>query len=262
MCRWLRAEESFRMLPPRLFLLLAVLLGLGLTGASASRVAGAPVEGAKWAVLVGVSDYENEEINDLRFAVRDARALADALVQKAGFPKSHVLLLTSDSKFGPDVPSNANISRRIATLAGSIQPQDTFLFYFSGHGFSREGQGFLGTINTDPVSLPTLKVSSLPLTLLREQIHNGRDLTGGAAFPLFPLGAGYPRSGWWRLGVLAVQRPAILRNELGLGLRSVPARLRSPVLRRGGVGFAQAAFYSRHEPIRSQPVRRGGSWIC
>jgi len=126
--------------------------------------------GTKWALLVGIDEYEHD-ITPLRFAVTDVKAVAAALVESLAFPMENVLVMTSDVKSGLNRPDNANVIQRLDFLARRVGKNDTFLFYFSGHGFQREnGRHFLGTVNARLSSIELLQITSLSMELLREKM--------------------------------------------------------------------------------------------
>jgi len=82
------------------------------------------------AVVVGISDYQNPVIPDLRFADRDAAAFADWLRSPAGgsVPESHLqVLLNSDATAG-------KIIAALGSLVTDCKPGDQAVIYFSGHG--------------------------------------------------------------------------------------------------------------------------------
>jgi hypothetical protein len=82
------------------------------------------------AVVVGISDYQNPQIPDLRFADRDAAAFADWLRSPAGgsVPESHLsVLLNSDATTG-------KIIAALGGLVADCKPGDVAVIYFSGHG--------------------------------------------------------------------------------------------------------------------------------
>src|SRR5688572_5886591 len=88
-------------------LLAAALVASGLFASPAEAA------GQKWALLVGINDYENDEITDLRFTVRDVKAVADSLATTAGFPADNVFVMTSDIPGGGDRPTNLNVLKRL-----------------------------------------------------------------------------------------------------------------------------------------------------
>lgn len=55
-----------------------------------------PVHSKRFALVIGVDDYRDKQITSLDGAANDARALAAALVQYAGFPQNQIILCSSD----------------------------------------------------------------------------------------------------------------------------------------------------------------------
>ncbi len=134
--------------------------------------AGPSGSGTYWALLVGIDQYENPDIARLDFAAADVKAVAQALVRDAGYPEDHVKLMVGDAPDSADRPTNVNVIKRLDTLSRKIGPEDTFVFYFSGHGYQKEeGRHFLATINADPASIETLEVSTIPLELLQKKMR-------------------------------------------------------------------------------------------
>ncbi len=99
--------------------------------------------GQKWAIIIGVGDYEDPGISDLPNAVNDAKAIRDRLVGMSdGFPKKNVLLLT-DSESADRLPKRNNIMAFLKTRLGLLGPEDTVLVYFAGHGSMENGALYL-----------------------------------------------------------------------------------------------------------------------
>jgi tetratricopeptide (TPR) repeat protein len=99
--------------------------------------------GTTYAVVVGISDYENPEIPDLKFAHRDAEVFAEYLQSSAGgsLTEDQIMLLTnSEATFG-------NMYGAFDWLIESCNPGDRAIIYFSGHGdvetLTRRQKGFL-----------------------------------------------------------------------------------------------------------------------
>jgi hypothetical protein len=78
-----------------------------------------PASGARYAIVIGISDYET--INDLQYCDDDANAFADAL------PESYQITLLIDG-----AATRAAILDAIATL--EVGPNDEVVFFYSGHG--------------------------------------------------------------------------------------------------------------------------------
>jgi uncharacterized caspase-like protein len=148
-------------------ILVLLLLAIPLASPRAARAAEA---GTKWALLIGVDDYQDPDISDLRYSSRDVDALADTLIRTARYPEDQVVRLTTAGGAASQ-PTQVAVLKRLDFLAKKVGPNDTFLFYFSGHGFSRPGnRNYLGTVNTDPTTLETLELTTVPLSRLRQKI--------------------------------------------------------------------------------------------
>jgi len=102
------------------------------------------------AVVIGISDYQDEQIPDLRFADRDAEAFAQWLRSPAGgsLADNQIKVLTN---------KNATTGKMIAALDGLIvasKPGDEAIIYFSGHGdverVTKFQRGFLLTYDSPP----------------------------------------------------------------------------------------------------------------
>jgi tetratricopeptide (TPR) repeat protein len=82
------------------------------------------------AVVIGISQYMNDSIDDLRFAHRDAEIFFDYLRSNAGgaLPKENIRLLINEKA------TLASIGYAIDWLERASQKGDKAIFYFSGHG--------------------------------------------------------------------------------------------------------------------------------
>ena len=83
-----------------------------------------------YAVIVGISNYENAGIPQLEFAHKDAEYFANYLSSKAGgsVPADNIRLLLNEKA------SFAAVYDALSWLLGTAQQGDTVYFYFSGHG--------------------------------------------------------------------------------------------------------------------------------
>ncbi len=101
-----------------------------------------PAQSKRYALVIGVDQYADTQITTLGGASNDARTLASALIQYAGFPSEQVTLLASDQP-AERQPTRGNILRRLSNLAAVIPPDGLLLLSFAGHGIERGGQAFL-----------------------------------------------------------------------------------------------------------------------
>lgn len=115
-----------------------------------------------YALVIGVDNYADTQITTLGGASNDARALANALINYAGFPPDQVILLASDQP-AERQPTRGNILRRLSNLAALAPKDGMLLFSFAGHGIERDGRAFL---------LPSDAQVSNDVTLLEQTAVN------------------------------------------------------------------------------------------
>ena len=134
----------------KLFFLPFILLLQSLAGYSQLNNS-QPVKGKTYAVVVGISKYENmDEDSQLEFADEDARVFAGYLRSAAGgsVPEENIkLLLNKDATY-------SNIYDALKWLLDSCQKNDLAYFYFSGHGslenITMSQEAYLISYNTLP----------------------------------------------------------------------------------------------------------------
>ena len=101
----------------------------------------APAFAEKWALLIGINDYEDRTfISSLGAADNDARKLKETLKETMGFPEANIDLLVSD---GDPKPTRSNIVNALARLGENARPGDTVFVFYSGHGTEIEGKTYL-----------------------------------------------------------------------------------------------------------------------
>jgi len=107
-----------------------------IAGLVASLVSSQPLwaqagRGKKYAVIVGVKDYDPEELSPLRFTARDAEALAGQLTRL----QFDVSLMTGAATRPQLKPNSADkIERVLKNRAAGLTADDTLIFAFMGHG--------------------------------------------------------------------------------------------------------------------------------
>ena len=81
--------------------------------------------GAYRALIIGINDYQDAKIPDLKTAVNDAKAMSELLRDHYGFKVK--LLLNREA-------TRKTIYQTLRDLASSTQPDDSVLIYYAGHG--------------------------------------------------------------------------------------------------------------------------------
>jgi hypothetical protein len=123
-------------------------------------VASPPPTSDRWAVVIGIGTYERPEISPLKYSVADAEAVYQALLERAGFKRDNVLLLTDRTERKPTL---RNIKSALGTfLVRSAKKDDLIVIFFAGHGAPEvdprgvEADGlakYLVPIDADPADL-------------------------------------------------------------------------------------------------------------
>ena len=116
-----------------LILILLPFMALSQTEKGASPLPSAahrPPPTVTYAVVVGISDYQNEGIPDLRFADKDAEAFAGFLQSPAGgsLDEDHLKVLLNEQA------TAAQFAIALDWLWEVVKENDEVIIYFSGHG--------------------------------------------------------------------------------------------------------------------------------
>ncbi|HET6975231.1 MAG TPA: caspase family protein [Pyrinomonadaceae bacterium] len=101
-----------------------------------------PSNDKRWALIIGIDNYDDEHITPLKGATNDANVLAQVLEENAGFDENHVIVLTNEQE-GSRRPTRANILKYISNLKNLVPKDGLLLVSFSGHGIERDQQAFL-----------------------------------------------------------------------------------------------------------------------
>jgi uncharacterized caspase-like protein len=105
------------------------------------------------ALVIGINKYK--KVNPLARAANDAKAVAEILTEKFGFPTANVTLLTDAAA------TRSAIMQSYFRYADhdNVSPDDRVLIFFAGHGHTVSGRkevGFLVPVDGDPGDLSTL----------------------------------------------------------------------------------------------------------
>jgi formylglycine-generating enzyme required for sulfatase activity len=107
-------------------------------------------EGKRWAICVGVNDYDDKGILDLKKAQNDAEALGSALKDYGQFDYVYKMTDKNDPR-SEEYPSLRKLKAKLKYLKGFLNPEDLVVFSFSGHGVSnKNGESYLVLADSDP----------------------------------------------------------------------------------------------------------------
>ncbi len=104
-----------------------------------------PTTGARHAVLIGVHNYNPDQLKPLPSAEAEISKLHDLLL-RGGYSAENIALLTNSSgaERSSLLPNRRNIIRLLEELASKLERSDTLIVAFSGHGLvGGDGQWFL-----------------------------------------------------------------------------------------------------------------------
>ena len=128
----------------------------------------------KWALVIGISNYQDASIN-LQYSAKDAKDFRDFLVNKAHFAPDHVRLLTDEKA------TKKNIEECYGDkwLPRVAAPEDLVVLYFSGHGSpsqsDSEGVNYLVAYDTDKNSLYATGIKIQDFTdQIKKRVHTDR----------------------------------------------------------------------------------------
>ena len=112
-------------------------------------------KGTKYALLIGVSRYDPDQLDSLQFPDRDMSELAKALIEKCAFRKENVYQMTATevgvTRNPRHLPTAKNIRRELEGLIGVCDKGDTLLIAFSGHGiqFRNDNENYFCPTDAD-----------------------------------------------------------------------------------------------------------------
>jgi len=98
-----------------------------------------PEVGAYYALVVGIDDYEDKAMLDLRCAVKDASEVAKVLREDYGF-RDVILLLNEQA-------TDEAVWKAFGSLKERVSPRDSVLIYYAGHGVCEGGLGYWIPVN-------------------------------------------------------------------------------------------------------------------
>lgn len=115
-----------------------------------------------WALIIGINDYDN--VQDLNYAIDDALAIRNLLINDYGFKRKNVRYLIDGEA------TQNNIQRELNYIVKSAGKNDRVVFYFAGHGETEElglDGGDMGFLIPVDGNLEDKYLTSIPMDELK-----------------------------------------------------------------------------------------------
>ncbi len=125
-----------------------------------------------YALLVGINTYEDQIISPLSYAEADVTDFGKKLQTLLGVPEDHIHVYTSQQ--GSHYGRADSILKRLTHLKQIMEPEDTFIFYFAGHGIEKYKDIYFFTTNTNPETHTTLKKTTIQISDIQEELSESR----------------------------------------------------------------------------------------
>src|SRR5262249_44763357 len=111
---------------------------LALLALTVALPASAAAQGKRYAVLVGVKEYDHSSLSNLEYTENDVVALA-RLLRPAGYQVA--LLCDAEGRKAPrNKPTLRNIKAQLTATLGRCTKRDTVVVAFAGHGLQLGGR--------------------------------------------------------------------------------------------------------------------------
>lgn len=105
--------------------------------------------GTRYAVLIGINNYIDTELQSLNYSERDVKELYKILVnpELGGYNPANLFLMIPKAERPQDRPTRDNILMTLKWLSDNLKPQDSLLFAFCGHGDVEKNTNFIIPLN-------------------------------------------------------------------------------------------------------------------
>lgn len=117
-------------------------------------------KGAYHALLIGVSDYDNDRIPDLKMPQINSRQLAQTLAQHYTFSPKNITVLNN--------PTKEQIYKKLLYFEQVLNKNDKLLIFYSGHGSVANNKGYWLPRDADPNN----KLTWVPNSRIKDFTHD------------------------------------------------------------------------------------------
>jgi len=123
--------------------------------------------GNKLALLVGINSYEDPLVSSLNFSVNDVEGFYEILVdpERGKCNKDNIKLLSDKTD---EKPSRSKVISELKRICRRAEPGDIILFYFSGHGYEKDGKPYLLCSDT---YLNAVEETAIPVEMIRKTME-------------------------------------------------------------------------------------------
>ncbi len=113
-----------------------------------------------WALLIGINKYEN--VDPLNYAVNDAVAVKEMLIESYGFNEENIILITDENA------TKTNIIQGFSDILTNAKEKDRVVVFYAGHGdtYKLPSGGDMGYLIPVDGNLDNLYVTSIPMKSL------------------------------------------------------------------------------------------------
>ncbi len=110
-----------------------------------------------WALIIGINKYQH--VDQLNYAVDDAVAVKEMLVEKYGFKEDHIKLITDEEA------TKDNILKGFSDILTQAKEKDRVVVFYAGHGetYKLPSGGDMGYLIPVDGNLDNLYLSSIPM---------------------------------------------------------------------------------------------------
>ena len=112
------------------------------------------------ALFIGVNEYADNQIRNLRCSIRDAHSMND-IFEEIGYETRCL-----------EDPGQGDVFRAVGEMTAGLRSGDQFLFYFAGHGFTDFGQHLLFCADDRHEHLRFHR-AGIPFNLLEQETRKG-----------------------------------------------------------------------------------------
>jgi len=141
------------------------------TPAVPESVSSLPPSSERWALIIGVNNYDDPSLNAL-YGQNDAKKIASDLERYAGFEHDQIFVLTDDQPKDHQ-PNRERMLFWLSVLKQNASPQGLLLVFFSGHGLESQGESFLmpkeAHLNFDKTYL---EQNAVPVEVVSKSLRN------------------------------------------------------------------------------------------